>query len=74
VEQTAWNVADVAEYLKVSKPMVYVLIDEHGLPCSVVGKGNKRFTPESVKKWLLAREVVGNVCGDAKAKKNRAGD
>jgi excisionase family DNA binding protein len=49
------SVSDVADYLGVSRQTVYTYIYHEGLPSITVG-GIRRIHPESLKKWLLARE------------------
>ena len=53
--QPLLSVADVAGYLGVSRQTVYTYIYHEGLPSITVG-GIRRIHPESLKKWLLARE------------------
>ena len=54
---TVLTVPDVATFLRISKPSVYKLIHEGGLPAFKVGK-NFRFMQEKVQDWV--RQGAGN--------------
>lgn len=47
---------DVCKLLQLSRPMIYVLIDE-GLPYMKFGK-SVRFSPISLQSWLARREHI----------------
>lgn len=46
-----WEIADVAEYLRVSERTVRRRIKEDGLPHRVIG-GKLRFIPDEVGEWV----------------------
>ena len=48
---TVLTVPDVATFLRISKPSVYKLIHEGGLPAFKVGK-HYRFMQEEVQDWV----------------------
>ena len=54
---TVLTVPDVATFLRISKPSVYKLIHEGGLPAFKVGK-HYRFMQEEVQDWV--RQGAGN--------------
>jgi excisionase family DNA binding protein len=50
------TVADVAELLRVSKPSIYRLVRDAGLP-AVRPTGDIRFRPEDVEAWIESRRT-----------------
>jgi len=48
------TVADVATMFQVSKPTVYRLVRDKGLP-TIRPSGDLRFRPEDIEQWLLSR-------------------
>ena len=59
---TLVNTDEVCEFLDVSKPTVYLLLEE-GLPCVVISAGlkraHRRFDLKRVFEWLESREQSG---------------
>ncbi len=51
VKQIFLNTEDIAAYMKISKSLVYRLVNDHGLPCFKVG-ALIRFKKEEVDQWL----------------------
>jgi excisionase family DNA binding protein len=54
--QPLLTIADVCKLLHLSRPMIYVLIDQ-GLPVMRFGKA-VRFSPTSLQRWLAGREEI----------------
>ena len=54
--QPLLTIADVCKLLHLSRPMIYVLIDQ-GLPVMKFGKA-VRFSPKSLQRWLARREEI----------------
>lgn len=54
--QPLLTIADVCQLLHLSRPMIYVLIDQ-GLPVIRFGKA-VRFSPTSLQRWLARREEI----------------
>jgi excisionase family DNA binding protein len=54
--QPLLTIADVCKLLQLSRPMIYVLI-EQGLPVMRFGKA-VRFSPTSLQRWLAGREEI----------------
>ena len=54
--QPLLTIADVCKLLHLSRPMIYVLIDQ-GLPVIRFGKA-VRFSPTSLQRWLARREEI----------------
>jgi excisionase family DNA binding protein len=54
--QPLLTIADVCKLLHLSRPMIYVLIDQ-GLPVMRFGKA-VRFSPTSLQRWLARREEI----------------
>ena len=54
--QPLLTIADVCKLLQLSRPMIYILIDQ-GLPYIKFGKA-VRFSPTSLERWLARREEI----------------
>ena len=54
---TIMTVQQVAEFLKVSKPTVYLLIREHNLPWFPIGQC-KRFITDEIIQWAKTRQAA----------------
>ena len=54
--QPLLTIAEVCQLLHLSRPMIYVLIDQ-GLPVIKFGKA-VRFSPTSLQRWLDRREEI----------------
>jgi excisionase family DNA binding protein len=54
--QPLLTIADVCKLLQLSRPMIYILIDQ-GLPFMKFGKA-VRFSPTSLDRWLTRREEI----------------
>jgi excisionase family DNA binding protein len=50
------TVAQAAEFLAVSRPTIYRLVRDHGLPVVRI-TADMRFRPEDVEAWLESRKV-----------------
>jgi len=50
------TIADVCKMFQISRPTIYVLIDQ-GLPVMKFGK-SVRFSPTSLERWLAIREAI----------------
>jgi excisionase family DNA binding protein len=54
--QPLLTIAEVCKLLHLSRPMIYILI-EQGLPVMKFGKA-VRFSPTSLQRWLARREEI----------------
>jgi excisionase family DNA binding protein len=54
--QPLLTMTDVCTLLKLSRPMIYILIDQ-GLPIIKFGRAI-RFSPTSLQRWLAGREEI----------------
>ena len=54
--QPLLTIADVCKLFQISRPTIYVLIDQ-GLPIMKFGKA-VRFSPTSLERWLARREEI----------------
>jgi excisionase family DNA binding protein len=52
------TVQQCSELLAVSRPTLYRLVRDHGLPVVRPTGNDKRFRPEDVEAWLEAKTVV----------------
>jgi len=52
------TVAEAAVLLRVSKPTIYRLVRDHGLPVVRPTGNDIRFRPEDLERWLEARTVA----------------
>jgi excisionase family DNA binding protein len=52
------TVAQTAQLLAVSRPTLYRLVRDHGLPVVRPTGNDMRFRPEDVEAWLEAKTVV----------------
>jgi excisionase family DNA binding protein len=51
------TVAQTAELLAVSRPTLYRLVRDHGLPVIRPTGNDMRFRPEDIERWLDSRTV-----------------
>jgi excisionase family DNA binding protein len=56
--QALLSIPDVARLLKLSRPKVYNLIHQEGLPVMHFGRAS-RVSPISLQRWLEQREQIG---------------
>ena len=54
--QDLLTLPEVAKILGISRPTVYTLIDNEGLPVVRLGNRNVRVVPRSLQLWIMKRE------------------
>ncbi|RJP29201.1 MAG: DNA-binding protein [Candidatus Omnitrophota bacterium] len=55
MEEKFMTLEEVCRYVKLSKPMVYVLLSKHRIPAAKVGR-IWRFNKDSIDKWMAEKE------------------
>ena len=59
-ENVLWTIADVANFLRVSKSMIYKKVESGTMPCIRVG-ALLRFDPAVVRRWATGEPEPTNV-------------